>query len=83
MLTILRRSVAPRATAWWSPASVPAARSRLWAIAAHRHPGRVGAEAARGHVRQRAVDQVGEDGFDDGVAAVGDVGLGDGLGRSR
>ena len=26
----------PRATAWWPPASVAAARSRLWAIAAHR-----------------------------------------------
>ena len=41
------------------------------------HPGRVGAEAAGGHVRQGAVDQVGEDGFDDGVAAVGDVGVGE------
>ena len=31
-----RRSVAPRATALAAPASTPAARSRLWAIAAHR-----------------------------------------------
>jgi hypothetical protein len=30
-------------------------------------------------VCQRAVDQVGEGGFDDGVAAVGDVGLGEQL----
>ena len=30
-----RRSVAPRATALAAPASTPAARSRLWAIAAH------------------------------------------------
>ena len=36
MLTILRRRVAPRAMACCSPASVAAARSRLWAIAAHR-----------------------------------------------
>ena len=35
MLTILRRRVAPRATAWGPPASVAAARSRLWAMAAH------------------------------------------------
>jgi len=33
-LTILRRSVDPRARVCWSPASIPAARSRLWAIAA-------------------------------------------------
>ena len=31
-----RRSVAPHATALAAPASTPAARSRLWAIAAHR-----------------------------------------------
>ena len=30
-------------------------------------------------MRQGAVDQVGEHGFDDGVAAVGDVGGGDGF----
>ena len=35
-LMILRRSVDPRARVCWSPASTPAARSRLWAIAAHR-----------------------------------------------
>ena len=44
-------------------------------------PGGVGAEAARGHVGQRSVDQVGEHGFDDGVLAVGDVGLGRRAGR--
>ena len=38
-------------------------------------PGGVGAEAARGQVGQRSVDQVGEHGFDDRVSAVGDVGL--------
>ena len=32
----------------------------------------------RRHMRQRAVDQVGEGGLDDGVAAVGDIGLGGG-----
>jgi len=36
MLTILRRRVAPRVAACRGPASVAAARSRLWAIAAHR-----------------------------------------------
>jgi hypothetical protein len=35
-LTILRRSVDPRARVCRSPASTPVARSRLWAIAAHR-----------------------------------------------
>jgi hypothetical protein len=30
-----RRRVAPRARAWWPPAGVLSARSRLWAIAAH------------------------------------------------
>ena len=35
MLTILRRKLAPRATAWGWPASVAAARSKLWAMAAH------------------------------------------------
>ena len=34
-VTRSRRRVAPRATAWGEPASVAAARSRLWAIAAH------------------------------------------------
>ena len=34
-LTMVRRRVAPRATAWAGPARVPAARSRLWVIAAH------------------------------------------------
>ena len=82
----LRRRVAPRATAWGPPARMPAARSRLWAIAAHRIQARVGAEASGGHVRQRPVDEVGEHGFDDGVAAVGDVGVGDrfgGVGEER
>ena len=36
MLTMRRRNVAPRATALVAPARTPAARSRLWAIAAHR-----------------------------------------------
>jgi len=38
-------------------------------------PAAVGTESARGHVCQGAVDEVGEDGFDDRVAAVGDVGI--------
>ena len=86
MLTILRRRVAPRATARWPPASVPAARSRLWAIAAHSAQARVGAESPGGHVREGSVDEVGEDGFDDRVAAVGDVGVGSrfgGVGEER
>ena len=37
-------------------------------------------EPARGQVRQRSVDQVGEHGLDDGVPAVGDVGSRSGLG---
>ena len=36
MLMMRRLSVEPRATALAPPASTPAARSRLWAIAAHR-----------------------------------------------
>ena len=36
MVTMRRRRVAPRATAWVPPASTPTARSRLWAIAAHK-----------------------------------------------
>ena len=36
----------------------------------------VGAESPGGHVRDGSVDEVGEDGFDDRVAAVGDVGVG-------
>jgi hypothetical protein len=32
-------------------------------------------------VRERAVDEVGEGGLDDGVFAVGEVGLGGGQGR--
>ena len=35
MLTSARRSVAPRALPWRPPARIPAARSRLWVIAAH------------------------------------------------
>ena len=35
MLTSWRRRVDPRARLWWSPASTPAAGSRLWEIAAH------------------------------------------------
>ena len=41
-------------------------------------PGGGGAETPRRQVRQGAVDEVGEHGFDDGVLAVGDVGLGGG-----
>ena len=45
-------------------------------------PGAVGGEQPGRDVRQRAVDQIGEGGLDDGVAAVGEVGLGGGQGRS-
>jgi len=37
-------------------------------------PGRVRAEASRGHVGQGSVDEVGEHGLDDRVAAMGDIG---------
>ena len=70
-----RRSVAPRATACRSPASVPAARSRLYVIAVQMAQAAFDGELAGGQVRQRAVDDVGQDGLDDGVLAVGDVGL--------
>ena len=43
-------------------------------------PGGIGAEASRRYVGQGSVDQIGEGGFDDGVAAVGDVGVGGRLG---
>ncbi len=41
-------------------------------------PGTVGAETPRRQVRQGSVDEVCEHGFDNGVLAVGDVGLGGG-----
>ena len=44
-------------------------------------PGAVRGKQPRRDVCQRAVDQIGEGGLDDGVAAVGDVGLGGGQGR--
>lgn len=37
------------------------------------YPGRVRPETSRGHVGQGSVDEVGEHGFDDRVAAVSDV----------
>jgi hypothetical protein len=40
-------------------------------------PGAVGGEQPGGDMSQRSVDQVSEGGFDDGVATVGDIGLGD------
>ena len=58
MLTILRRSVDPRAVAWWSPAT--RARSRLWAIAAHRIQAELAPKRPDGDVGQRSVDQIGE-----------------------
>ena len=73
-LTRVRRRVAPRATAWTGPAIVAAARSRLWLIAAHRVHAAFAPEPARWQVREWSVDQVGEGGLDDCVAAVGDVG---------
>ncbi len=41
-------------------------------------PGAVGCEMPGRNAYQGAVDEVGEDGFDDGVAAMRDVGVGDG-----
>ena len=52
-----------------------AARSRLWLIAAQRvHAAFTPNRPNRGQVREGSVDQVGEGGLDDRVAAVGDVG---------
>src|SRR6478672_3687629 len=44
-----RRSVAPRATPWSPPASVPAARSRLWVITAQASQAQLAANS-RGEV---------------------------------
>src|SRR6478735_3831042 len=43
-------------------------------------PRRVGSEASRRNVGQGSVDEIGEGGFDDRVAAVGDIGVGGRLG---
>jgi hypothetical protein len=43
-------------------------------------PGGIGAEASRRNVGQGSVDEIGEGGFDDRVAAVGDIGGGGRLG---
>jgi hypothetical protein len=72
-LTILRRSVDPRARAWRSPASTPAARSRLWAIAAHCTQAEFVPNRPDGMCAKRSVNQVCEHGFDYRVLAVGDV----------
>jgi len=40
-------------------------------------PSAIGGKKPRRYMSQWAVDQVGEGGFDDGVASVGDIGLGD------
>jgi hypothetical protein len=78
MFTRCRRRVAPRATAWALPASVPAARSRLWVIAASTvHALFAGKSPAYG---PGGVDEVGEHRFDDRVLAVGDVRVGDRFG---
>ena len=74
---ICRRRVAPRATACWSLARVPAARSRLWVIIAQIAQALFAANRPEGRWAKGAVDQVGEHGLDDRVPAVGDVG-GDG-----
>ena len=50
------------------------------------HPRGVRSEASRRHVRQRAVEEVGEDGFDDRVPAMGSIGVvgrGGGVGEER
>ena len=52
---------------------MPAARSRLWAMAARTVQAALAAKIPGGHVRPGPVDEVGEYGFDDGVPAVGQV----------
>jgi hypothetical protein len=84
-LTIWRRDVDPRARACRSPASMPAVRSRLYAIPRTGTNG-VGAEASRRKVCQRSVNEVDKHGFDEGVLAVNYVGLIDrevGVGEGR
>ncbi|MGY4646335.1 hypothetical protein ACVWWN_000131 [Mycobacterium sp. URHB0021] len=58
-----------------TPGQDPSSAQQIVSDRRAQHPGGVGAEAPRGHVRQGAVDQIGEDGFDDRVAAMGDVSL--------
>lgn len=51
-----------------------------------RAPTRSSPRSARWHVRQGSVDEVGEDGFDDRVPAMGDIGVGgrgSGVGEER
>lgn len=44
------------------------------------HPGGVRPELPRRHVSERSVDEIGENGFDDGVPTVSDIGV-DGVGE--
>ena len=68
------RMVAVVALAWKLEARAPAARVRLNAIAASTSQAELAAKLPGGQVRQWPVLQVGDDLFDDRVAAV--VGLG-------
>ena len=81
MLTILRRSVAAAGSGVAVAGQDAGGAQQVVGDRRAQHPGGVGAEASRGDVGQGSVDQIGEDGFDDGVVAVGDVGVGS-TGRS-
>ena len=71
------------ALAWKRDASAPAARVRLNAMLASTSQAPLAVEPAGGQVRERPVLQVGDDLFDDGVAAVVGLGLDQWAGASR
>jgi hypothetical protein len=49
-------------------------------MAAHSTQAELAPNRPDGMRARRSIDQIGEDSFDDGVAAVGDVGIGDRFG---
>ena len=77
-MLMMRRPAWSRVRRRWRLRRAPRRRAAGCGRSRAQDPGGVGAEAARGHVGQWPVDQIGEHGFDDRVLAVGDVGLGDG-----
>jgi hypothetical protein len=75
MLISWVRMVAVRARAWKVEASAPAARVRLCAIAAQTSQAAFALKCPPGQVGQRGVFEVGDDLFNDGVVAVGGLGV--------